>query len=148
MVETVGGLTVWTRGCCRDGTVRDIRCSYFLGGAYRTTAHSLVTVRLILCNKQGGSLGNQAASRAGRTRPREVFTIDDSRFPESLANWPLLYIVLNWYSQISAEHFTSWQGEFRPSFHHQSGLDSIRPQFCSSISTCYQGIACASNRAA
>ena len=26
----------------------------FLGAAYRTTAHSLVTARLILCNKQGG----------------------------------------------------------------------------------------------
>lgn len=26
---------------------------FFLGGAYRTAAHSSVTVRLILCNKQG-----------------------------------------------------------------------------------------------
>jgi hypothetical protein len=66
MVETVGGLAVWTRGCCRDGTMRDIRCSYFLGRAYRTTAHSLVTVRLILCNKQGGFLGNQAVVKGGK----------------------------------------------------------------------------------
>ena len=48
-------LAVWTRGCRRDGPVRDIRCSFFLGGAYRTTAHAWVTVRLILCNRQGGA---------------------------------------------------------------------------------------------
>jgi hypothetical protein len=46
---------------------------FFLGGAYRTAAHSLVTIRLILCNNWGGcpreaedsSEGNISGDRKG-----------------------------------------------------------------------------------
>ncbi|MBU6483034.1 MAG: hypothetical protein KGS09_21155, partial [Nitrospirae bacterium] len=43
-----------------------------MGGAYRTTAHALVTVRLILCNKQSGALSDSLWLSDGERKERRT----------------------------------------------------------------------------